>query len=61
MAKKVYLGVGHGGADPGAVFDGIKEKELNLNIALACRKQRNFVLDKGDIFTSLERKRLWRG
>lgn len=35
---KVFLGVGHGGSDPGAVANGVKEKELNLSIALACRE-----------------------
>lgn len=39
MAKKVYLGVGHGGKDPGAVANGLKEKDLNLSIALACRDE----------------------
>lgn len=33
---KVFLGVGHGGTDPGAVANGFKEKDLNLDIALAC-------------------------
>lgn len=37
MAKKVFIGVGHGGSDPGAVANGFKEKDLNLSIALACR------------------------
>lgn len=37
MPKKVFIGVGHGGSDPGAVANGAKEKELNLAIALACR------------------------
>lgn len=36
MAKKVFLGVGHGGSDPGAVKY-IKEKDVNLQMALACR------------------------
>ena len=36
MAKKVFLGVGHGGSDPGAVKY-IKEADVNLNMALACR------------------------
>ena len=36
MAKKVFLGVGHGGNDPGAVANGFKEKDLNLSIAKAC-------------------------
>ncbi|MBQ9860057.1 MAG: N-acetylmuramoyl-L-alanine amidase [Clostridia bacterium] len=39
MAKKVYIGIGHGGADPGAVANGIKEKDVNLVIALACRDE----------------------
>lgn len=39
MAKKVFLGVGHGGSDPGAVANGLKEKDLNLAIALACRDE----------------------
>ena len=33
---KVFLGVGHGGSDPGAVANNTKEKDLNLSIALAC-------------------------
>lgn len=33
---KVFLGVGHGGSDPGAVGY-LKEADLNLNMALACR------------------------
>ena len=36
---KVFIGVGHGGNDPGAVANGVKEKELNLSIALACRDE----------------------
>lgn len=36
MSKKVFLGVGHGGTDPGAVGY-IVEKDANLNMALACR------------------------
>lgn len=35
--KKVFLGVGHGGTDPGAVSGTYLEKNLNLPIALACR------------------------
>lgn len=37
MAKKVFIGVGHGGSDPGAVGY-IVEKDINLKIALACEK-----------------------
>ena len=36
---KVFIGVGHGGSDPGAVANGVKEKDLNLSIALACRDE----------------------
>lgn len=36
MAKKVYIGVGHGGSDPGAVANGLKEKDLNLAVATYC-------------------------
>ncbi len=34
--SKVFLGVGHGGKDPGAVGY-LAEEDLNLNMALACR------------------------
>ena len=36
---KVFLGIGHGGIDSGAVANGVKEKDLNLSIALACRDE----------------------
>lgn len=39
MAKKVYIAVGHGGADPGAVANGFKEKDLNLVTAIACKDE----------------------
>ena len=35
--SKVFIGVGHGGSDPGAVANGVREKDLNLSIALACK------------------------
>ena len=34
--SKVFIGVGHGGADPGAVANGIKESYANLEVAKAC-------------------------
>lgn len=34
--KKVFIGVGHGGKDSGAVANGFKEKDLNLDIAKEC-------------------------
>ena len=37
--KKVYLGVGHGGKDPGAVAFGRKEKDMALDIAKATRDE----------------------
>ena len=39
MAKKVFIGVGHGGSDPGAVANGFRESNLNLAIALACQDE----------------------
>ena len=36
MADKIYIGVGHGGTDPGAVGNGLKEKDVALTIARAC-------------------------
>lgn len=36
MSKKVFLGVGHGGNDPGA-SKYLVEKDVNLTMALACR------------------------
>lgn len=36
---RVFIGVGHGGADSGAVANGLKEDNLNLAIALACRDE----------------------
>ena len=35
---KVYIGVGHGGWETGAYANGIKEKDVNLTIALACNE-----------------------
>lgn len=34
---KVFIGVGHGGADPGAVSGGVHEADINLTMALAMR------------------------
>lgn len=36
---KVFLGVGHGGKDPGAIGNGFEEADLNLSIALACQAE----------------------
>lgn len=39
IVAKVFLGVGHGGKDPGAVGNGLHEADLNLAIALACKDE----------------------
>ena len=42
MAKDlpiVFLSAGHGGTDPGAVAYGLKEKDINLQILLACQDE----------------------
>jgi N-acetylmuramoyl-L-alanine amidase len=60
----VTIDPGHGGYDPGAVVNGVNEKDLNLNIALAIRDylegippeypQFNVVMTRsGDYFVSL--------
>ena len=39
MMAKVFIGVGHGGSDPGAVANGWKEKDLNFSVALRCKDE----------------------
>ena len=39
MAKKVFIGVGHGGSDPGAVSGSFKESAINLTMALAAKAE----------------------
>ena len=51
MTKKVFIGAGHGGSDPGAVANGLKEKDLNLSIALACRDE----LDRHGVVVKMSR------
>ena len=53
MANKIFISVGHGGSDPGAVANGLKEKDLNLSIALAC----NEVLTRHGITTAMSRSK----
>lgn len=48
---KVFLSAGHGGSDPGAVAYGMKEKDINLTIMLAC----NDVLVRHGVTTVLSR------
>lgn len=52
MAKKVYIGVGHGGSDPGAVFGDFIEKDLALEIAKYCEAY----LKKYGVETKLSRR-----
>ena len=35
MAYKIMIDAGHGGPDPGAVYDGRQEKDDSLRLALA--------------------------
>lgn len=53
MARKpkVFLGVGHGGNEPGAVANGFKEKDVNLVIGLACRDE----LERHDVEVLMSR------
>ena len=53
MAKKVFIGVGHGGTDPGAAANGLKEKNLNLAIALACQDE----LARHGVLVKMSRKK----
>ena len=36
---KVFLSAGHGGKDPGAIGNGLQEKNVNLNILLSCKEE----------------------
>lgn len=36
---KVFLSAGHGGSDPGAVANGLREKDINLQTLLACQAE----------------------
>lgn len=37
--SKVFIGVGHGGSDPGAVANGLREADINLQMALELQRQ----------------------
>lgn len=49
---KVFISAGHGGKDPGAIGNGLKEKNLNLAIAMACAKY----LGNNNILVKLSRQ-----
>lgn len=36
---RVFLSAGHGGSDPGATANGLKEKDINLQTMLACHSE----------------------
>lgn len=50
---KVFLSAGHGGSDPGATANGLKEKDINLSILLAC----NDILVRHGVTTTLSRSK----
>lgn len=39
LGKRIIIDVGHGGKDSGTVYDNVKEKDLNLSIALKLKKE----------------------
>ena len=51
IMAKVFLSAGHGGSDPGATANGLKEKDINLQTLLAC----NDVLVRHGVSTVLSR------
>ena len=51
MSKKVFIGVGHGGSDPGAVANGLIEKDLNLEVAKIMRE----VLEESGVVVRMSR------
>ena len=51
IMAKVFLSAGHGGSDPGATGNGLREKDINLNVLLAC----NEVLVRHGVATALSR------
>lgn len=51
MAKTVFIGVGHGGSDPGACANNLIERDVNLVMAMACYN----VLTKHGVNTILSR------
>lgn len=51
MVKKVFIGIGHGGSDPGAVANGLKESNLALDIGMRL----NTLLKAAGVFTLISR------
>lgn len=53
MGKRVFIGVGHGGSDPGACANGLRESEVNLTMALAMKT----VLERAGVAVGISRTR----
>lgn len=49
--SKVFIGVGHGGSDPGAVANGLKESAVNLGMALPMKAE----LEKYGVIVGISR------
>ncbi|MGH3716699.1 MAG: N-acetylmuramoyl-L-alanine amidase [Micromonosporaceae bacterium] len=49
---KLYIDPGHGGTDPGAVANGLREKDLTLKIAL---RMRSYLLDHWYVYIRMSR------
>ena len=63
--KTIVLSAGHGGRDPGASYHGVREKDVNLAVALACRDrleeyytEHRLILPRStDVYVSLPARR----
>ena len=63
--RTIVLSAGHGGSDPGAVGNGLRESDVNLAITLACRDYLNdsysghrlFLPRDKDVYVSLPARR----
>lgn len=49
--SKVFIGIGHGGTDPGAVANGLKESQINLNVGLKMKSE----LERHGVTVSISR------
>ena len=53
MGKRVFIGVGHGGSDPGACANGLRESDVNLTMALAMKT----ALERAGVAVGISRTR----
>lgn len=51
VIMRIFIGVGHGGSDPGAVANNLKEKDINQDIAIAMKA----FLEKHGIIVGISR------